>query len=138
AWVDYTRRITEGSENNNLRWSESANVRVNVPTNLTLAEVLGFTPTHPDGWRIGGNAAWIGQAGDGAKFASSIPGNNSAAQSPALASKQHAWFQAEVTGPRLMSCSWKVDSRQTFTLLRLYGSGTRAEQISGDVDWPRF
>lgn len=138
AWVDYTRRITEGSENNNLRWSESANVRVNVPTNLTLAEVLGFTPTHPDGWRIGGNAAWIGQAGDGAKFDSSIPGNNSAAQSPALANNQQAWFEAEVTGPKLMSFSWKVDSRQNFNFLRLYVSGTRVEQISGDVDWTRF
>ncbi|HLS29150.1 MAG TPA: hypothetical protein VK041_10900, partial [Opitutales bacterium] len=129
-WVDYTGRIEEGNKSNNLWWADSADVRL--LTSLSLADVLGLELTHPDGWRIGGDAAWSGQVGE---FDRSVPGNNGAAQSPLLKPNEKAWFEAEIEGPALLDFSWKVSSKENYNFLRLYVSGSFEKEISGEVDW---
>lgn len=130
AWVDYTDRITEGNLSNNLWWPDAPDIQLLAP--LDLADALALDVSGSGGWKIGGNGAWSGQTGE---VDNSIPGNDSAARSPILSTNEEAWFEAEITGPALMDFSWKVSSRQNFNFLRLYVSGKREKQISGDVDW---
>lgn len=79
-------------------------------------------------WTTGGDASWLAQT---------VESNDAvdAVQSGLISHSDESWLETTVTGPGVLSFSWKVSSEGGPDRLAFYLDGDTEDIISGEVDW---
>lgn len=79
-------------------------------------------------WSTYGNGSWNGQTGI-------YYSGGDAAQSPWINHNEYTTVETSVTGPGLLSFSWRVSSESCCDHLRFYIDSVQQNQISGEIGW---